>query len=380
LHVSIETLNSWNLFWLLFVFSFFFCFFWMEDHNVVSSSPPTITTEGGDILMKTKRKPRRKTLSRASQSAESVPLETVLALRDQLETLEKTYQQELAGHEKLVKKLKSKVKKQKSLLQTAASTGDVAPLPQQGGEHDADQLKEILLLRDRLSSSEAEAAKLRQALRTARAEVQSRGTQSSTSVPASKGSSSSLGAPISSSAELFDEPALHDAQSVLDLSHRRNGLSSKFLSELCTSIRSSTNLVSINFSRTKLTSKQAGMLGAALKGNSPVQAVTLDRCQIGDTGIGALAEALAGNEGVTVLSLRCNRIAAAGSKALATLLQTHASLAELDISLCGIRSEHCASVIAAIPSCNTLVAFAIAGNELGSVGAKVFDSFFGFFF
>ena len=89
----------------------------MEPAPTIVAPESGASEAGASANLRPKRRTRRKG---TATRGESVPLETVVALRDQLESLERSFQEDLAAHERLVKKLKSKLKRQKVLVKAAA--------------------------------------------------------------------------------------------------------------------------------------------------------------------------------------------------------------------------------------------------------------------
>ena len=326
-------------------------------------------------------KPRRrkKKVARAP-GEETVPMQTVIAVKQQLEDLEGSYREQMAEQERMVRRLKSKLKKQKAQIENAQQVAvDAAASEPMGSEADVGaQLKkanlEILGLRRELEGRDKECLKLREALRSAKKE-----SDSVVSAPPSlmRKGTKTLGPTVSGSdvppspeSSTVEAPMLQDTQSVLDLSHRRTGFSPAYFGELSELMSSSNALRSVNFSFTKLGTKGATMLGGALKGQNSIQAVTLERCSISDSGIVAFADGLAHNRNITLLSLKSNRCGVTGAKALATAVQNHVSLASLDVSQCQIRPDGCSAIAAASCTAPNLSYLALSGNDMSAAGIK----------
>lgn len=315
-------------------------------------------------------KPLRKRVRKKSLKPQTatVPLETVLALKQQLEELEKSYQEELASQQAVMKKLKQKLKKEKAKAKTNVTSESVPATKEDGPEVLKKANLEILQLRDELETKEKQFSKMRQSLRAAQSELEN--VRKATPSMKEPSTPQLLNVSVGGMMETSDEVGFLDNQSVLDLSSRRNNLSSKVVVDLCNRIKISTALLSINLSRTKVGAKSAAALGQALRSQGTVQSLTLERCSLTDASITQLADGMRGNRCITVLSLKGNRMSTSGSKALAAVIAEHPTLASLDVSLCGMKSDHCVVIATAACLAPILNYVSLSGNEVGVAGAK----------
>ncbi len=148
-----------------------------------------------------------------------------------------------------------------------------------------------------------------------------------------------------------------------------NSIGSEGTVALADGLKSCTNLQTLNISKNSIGSEGAVALADDLKSCINLQTLGISLNGIGSEGAVALADGLKSCTNLQTLNINYNSIGSVGAVALADGLKSCTNLQTLNISLNSIGSEGAVALADGIKSCTNLQTLNISYNSVGSEGA-----------